>query len=95
MQRGICALVDKGNNWSLTICIPQGNDILDISCAAQGSSSITPIVATNHPKVYPRGKSASLYQFDTSLYGKISFIDLKKMLIKVGCFSGSTLELHQ
>jgi hypothetical protein len=64
----ICQLVDKSNVWSSTIVLPNGDNILDISSAAMGESSITPINATKQPGVYPKGKVASVYQFDPGIH---------------------------
>ncbi len=52
------------NKWSSTITIPQGDEYVDISSAAMGKLSMTPIGASNQPFTFPKGKSASVYQFD-------------------------------
>jgi hypothetical protein len=86
----ICQLVEKSNVWSSTIVIPDGDNILDISSsAAIGASLITPIDATKQPGVYPKGKVASVYQFDPDIHMmKNSWPKLKSMITKIGCVSG-------
>ena len=41
-------------NWSSTVCIPtaESGKLLDISSAAKGKSSLTPLGATNQPTKY-------------------------------------------
>jgi hypothetical protein len=90
----ICRLVDKNNQWSCTIVIPQGDGFLDISSALMGDFSATPVGATNQPNVYPSGKAASFYRFDPDLYlyqGEQSWPTLKTMLINAGHVSGCRL----
>ncbi len=88
----ICRLVDENNQWSCTIVIPQGDRFLDISSALMGAFSATPVGATNQPNVYPSGKAASFYCFDSDLYqGEQSWPTLKAMLINAGHVSGCRL----
>lgn len=79
-------------NWSSTICIPtsEPDKLLDISSAAKGNSSSSPVGATNQPTKYPRGeRNGSFYRFDPTLYkGVDAWKDLKAMLCKTGCISG-------
>ena len=79
-------------NWSSTICIPtsEPGKLLDISSAAKGNSSSSPVGATNQPTKYPRGeRNGSFYRFDPTLYkGVDAWKDLKAMLCKTGCVSG-------
>ena len=42
------------NVWSSTITIPQGDEYLDISSAAMGKLSTTPIGASNQPVTFPK-----------------------------------------
>ena len=67
----ICRLVEQMNVWSSTITIPQGDEYLDISSAAMGKLSMTPIGASNQPVTFPKGKSASVYRFDPKYSMKI------------------------
>ncbi len=53
--------------------------------------SVTPDGATNQPNVYPKGKSPSLYRFDSDIFGENDWPKLKGMLSKVGCVSGCKL----
>jgi hypothetical protein len=54
LTNDICRLVVQANEWSSTVIIPQDIDNLDISPAAMGASSSTPIGATKQPFDYPR-----------------------------------------
>jgi hypothetical protein len=58
----ICHLVEQANIWSSTITISQGDEYLDISSAAMGKLSTTPIGASNQPFTFLEGKSASVYR---------------------------------
>ena len=87
----ICRLVEHMNVWSSTITIPQGDEYLDISSAAMGKLSTTPIGASNQPVTFPKGKSASVYRFDPKIFNENSWPMLKDMLTKVGCVSGCRL----
>ena len=87
----ICRLVEQMNVWSSTITIPQGDEYLDISSAAMGKLSTTPIGASNQPVTFPKGKSASVYRFDPKIFNENSWPMLKDMLTKVGCVSGCEL----
>jgi len=85
----ICRLVDLSNEWSSTVVIPNGIDVLDISSAAMGVLSTTPVGATNQPNEFPtRGKSSSVFRFDPEIYAENSWPKLQKMLTTVGCVSG-------
>jgi hypothetical protein len=96
LTNDICWLVEQANEWSSTVLIPQGIDNLDISSAAMGASSSTPIGATKQLFDYPRwGASSSVYQFNPDLYDENSWSDLQSMLTKVGCVSGCRLIAHQ
>jgi hypothetical protein len=79
------------NVWSSTITIPQGNEYLDISSAAMGKLSTTPIGASNQPVTFPKVKSASVYCFDPKIFNENSWPMLKDMLTKVECVSGRRL----
>ena len=79
------------NKWSSTITIPQGDKYLNISSAAMGKLSTTPIGASNQPFTFPKGKSASVYQFDPKIFNENSWPMLKDVLTKVGCVSGCRL----
>jgi hypothetical protein len=57
----ICHLVEQMNKWFSTITISQGEEYLDISSAAMGKLSTTPIGAYNQPFTFLKGKSASVY----------------------------------
>jgi hypothetical protein len=87
----ICHLVEQANIWSSTITIPQGDEYFDISSAAMGKFSTTPIGASNQPFTFPKGKSASVYRFDPQIFDENSWPKLKDMLTKVGCVSGCRL----
>ena len=85
----ISSLVDLSNEWSSTVVIPNGIDQLDISSAAMGDLSTTPVGATKQPDEYPRwGSSSSVFRFDPDIYGENSWPHLHSMLTKVGCVSG-------
>jgi hypothetical protein len=47
LSEEIAHLVDKTNKWSSTILIPQGDLRIDVSSAAMGDLSTTPVGATN------------------------------------------------
>ena len=88
----ICRLVDLSNEWSSTVVIPNGIDLLDISSAAMGELSTTPVGAINQPYQFPtHGKSSSVFRFDPKIYGENSWPKLQKMLTTVGCVSGCRL----
>ncbi len=53
--------------------------------------STTPIGASNQTLTFPKGKSASVYQFDPNIFNENSWPMLKDMLTKVGCVSGCRL----
>ena len=61
ISNDICHLVEQMNTWSSTITIPQGDEYLDISSAAMGNLSTTPIGAYNQPSTFPKGRSASFF----------------------------------
>ena len=90
----ICSLVDKNNQWSSAILIPQGDGLLDVSSALMGVLSSTPPVgATNQPTVFPVGKSASFYRFDPDqFYGEEAWPALKHMLVSAGRASGCRMQ---
>ena len=91
LTRSIQDLTCTLTKWSSTICIPtsESGKLLDITSAAKGNSSSTPLGATNQPTRYPTGKNGSFYMFDPALYhGPDSWDDLKGMLCKTGCVSG-------
>ncbi len=87
------------SSWSSTICIPinKSNQLLDISSAAKGSNSSTPVGAINQPIKFPTGERlGSFYRFDPALYtGPDSWDDLKAMLCKTGCVSGYKISTRQ
>ena len=87
----ICHLVEQMNIWSSTFTIPHGDEFLDISSAAMGKLSTTPIGASNQPLTFPKGKSASMYRFDPQIFNENSWPKIKDMLTKVGCVSGCRL----
>jgi hypothetical protein len=89
----ICHLVEQTNIWSSTITIPQGDEYLDISSAAMCKFSTTPIGASNQPLTFPKGKCASVYQFDPQIFNENSWPKIKDMLTKVGCVSGCRLSV--
>ena len=95
ISNDICHLVEQMNTWSSTITIRQGDEYLDISCAAMGALSTTPIGANNQPLTFPQGKSASFFQFDPNIFNENSWPMLKDMLTKVGCVSGCRLAVSQ
>ena len=82
LSEEINRLVDKTNEWSSTIVIPQGDLRIDISSAAMGDSSATPAEATNQPVVFPKGKGLSFYRFDPDIYGEFSWLQIFKMFTK-------------
>ena len=91
ISNDICHLVEQMNTRSSTITIPQGDEYLDISSAAMGKLSTTPIGASNQPFTFPKGKSASVYQFDPKIFNENSWPMLKDVLTKAGCVSGCRL----
>jgi hypothetical protein len=91
ISKEICHLVEQSNIWSSTITIPQDDYFVDISSAAMGKLSTTPIGASNQPVTFPIGKSASFYRFDPQLFNENSWPSIKEMLTKVGCVSGCRL----
>ena len=101
LTRSIQDLTCTLTKWSSTICIPtsESGKLLDITSAAKGNSSSTPLGAMNQPTRYPTGKNGSFYMFDPALFhGPDSWDDLKDMLCKTGCVSGckiSTLYTRQ
>jgi hypothetical protein len=87
--------MEQMNQWSSTITIPQGDEFVDISSAAMGKLSTTPIGASNQPFTFLKGKSASVYQFDPKIFNENSWPMLKDMLTKVGCLSRCRLTVSQ
>jgi hypothetical protein len=87
------------SSWSSTLCIPinESNQLLDISSAAKGSNSTTPVGAINQPIKFPTGERlGSFYRFDPAVYaGPDSWDDLKAMLCKTGCVSGCKISTRQ
>ena len=95
LTNDICRLVNDSNVWSSTIIIPDGDGVLDISSAANGANSSTPIGATNQPSSFPTGRNASLYRFDPDkYYGQGSWPSLKEMMTKAGCVSGCNISVR-
>jgi hypothetical protein len=86
ISKDISHLVEQMNTWSSTTTIPQGDEYLDISSAAMGKLSMTPIGTYNQPLTFPKGKSASFFRFD-------SWPMLKDVMTKVGCVSGCRLAI--
>jgi len=83
LNSDICRLINDSNVWSSTIVIPDGDGVLDISSAANGANSSTPVGATNQPSSFPTGRIASLYRFDPDkYYGEGSRPALKEMITK-------------
>ena len=80
--------MEQTNIWSSTITIPQGDEYLDISSAAMGKFSTTPIGASNQPLTFPKGRCASVYRFNPQIFNENSWPKIKDMLTKVGCVSG-------
>ncbi len=68
----------------------ESGKLLDISSAAKGKSSSTPLGAMNQPTKFPTGEQNGLfYRFDPALYHEQdSWEALKFMLCKTGCVSG-------
>ena len=95
ISNDICHLVEEMNTWSSSITITQGDEYLDISSAAMGKLSTTPIGAYNQPSTFPKGRSASFFRFDPELFNENSWPTLKGVLTKVGCVSGCRLALSQ
>ena len=93
ISNDICHLVEEMNTWSSSITITQGDEYLDISSAAMGKLSTTPIGAYNQPSIFPKGRSASYFRFDPELFNENSWPMLKNVLTKVGCVSGCRLAL--
>jgi hypothetical protein len=93
ISNDICHLVEEMNTWSSSITITQGGEYLDISSAAMGTLSTTPIGAYNQPSTFPKGKSASFFRFDPKLFNENSWPMLKGVLTKVGCVSGCRLSV--
>ena len=58
LTNDICRLVNDCNVWSSTIVIPDGDGVLDISSAANGADSSTPVGATNQPSSFPTGRNS-------------------------------------
>ena len=61
LSEEIARLDDKTNEWSSTIINPQGDLRIDVSSAAMGDLSTTPVGATNQPDMFPKGKGFSVY----------------------------------
>ena len=84
ISKEICHLVEQSNIWSSTITIPQDDNYVDISSAAMGKLSTTPIGASNQPVTFPKGKSASFYQFDPQIFNKKFMTEDKRNAFKSG-----------
>ena len=99
ITRSIQDLTLSLSSWSSTVCIPinGSNQFLDISSAAKGSNSTTPVGAINQPNKFPTGERlGSFYRFDPAIYaGPDSWDDLKDMLCKTGCVSGCKISTRQ
>ena len=82
ISNNIFRLVEQMNVWPSTITIPQGDEYLDISSAAMGKLSTTPIGASNQPVTFPKGKSASVYwltpKYSMKINGRCLRICLRK-----------------
>ena len=95
VSNDICRIINDSNVWLSTVVIPDGDQVLDISSAANGPDSSTPVGAKNQPSSFPTGKNASFYRFDSEkYYGLESWPSLKDMLTKSGCVSGCTLSIR-
>jgi len=95
LTNDICRLVNDSNVWSSTIVIPDGDGVLDISSAANGANSSTPVSATNQPNSFPTGWNASFYRFDPDkYYGEGSWPALKEMITQAGCVSGCNISVR-
>ena len=95
LTNDICHLVNDCNVWSSTIVIPDGDSVIDISSAANGADSSTPVGATNQPSSFPTGRNSSFYRFNPDkYYGKGSWSDLKDMITKAGCVSGCNISVR-
>ena len=71
ISNDICHLVEQMNTWSSTITIPQCDEYLDISSAAIGKLSTTPIAAYDQPSTFPKGRSASFFRFDPEFIKRV------------------------
>ena len=84
----ICHLVEQMNKWSSTITIPQGDEYLDISSAAMGKLSTTPIGAPNQPFTFPMPEAVWLGS-------DVTLIDSnKRSKLKVGLYSNEVCFAH-
>jgi hypothetical protein len=90
----ICRLIDETHEWSSTILLPDGDESIDISSAANCKASVTPTNATKQPDVYPKGRDASVYRFNLENFDENSLMKLKSTLTQVGCVSGCRLVLR-
>jgi hypothetical protein len=90
----ISTLIEETHEWSSTILLPDGDKCIDISSAAMGMASVTPVNAIKQPDLYPKGRAASVYCFDPDIYDENSWMQLKSTLTQVGCVSGCRLVLH-
>ena len=76
-----------------TILLPDGDKCIDISSAAMGMASVTPVNAIKQPDLYPKGRAASVYCFDPDIYGENSWMQLKSTVTQVGSVGGCRLVL--
>ena len=73
----LLAFTRDTESWESKLVVPHNNESLDISSAAKGSHSKTPVGAPNQPKRHPLG---SVYRFDIKFKGLESWPFLKDML---------------
>ena len=60
-------LSDEHNQWVQVIFVIHNDKWIDISSAARGASSVSPVGAPDQPECYPEG---SVYRFDPKFRGK-------------------------
>lgn len=77
---------DNNNEWNQQLFIIHNDKWLDITSAAMGGSSTTPLGAPDQPTMYPKG---SVYRFDTKFKGIDKIDEVIRMLhlldVQPGC----------
>jgi hypothetical protein len=75
--KAVKCITDDCKVWHQHFYMPHGDQVVDISCAANGRHSVTPSNATNQPTRFP---TDSVYRFDIKYKGMASADELIRAL---------------
>ena len=92
LSNQLLAFTHEQNCWTTKLSVYHNGKMVDISSAAHGKLSTTPVGAPDQPTHYP---FKSKYRFDTKYKGLESFPDLFSTLSKYQCCPGCNISITQ